>query len=85
MKEKFINQNNKTNKNESNNEAINESLSSEEIKSNENISSSQEYSFGWGKYSEITNGRFAMIGFTAIILIEMISHKSFLDWAGIIH
>ena len=44
-----------------------------------------QYNFGWGQYSEITNGRFAMIGFTAIILIEMISKKSFLDWAGIIH
>tara|TARA_B100000212_G_scaffold304466_1_gene251868 strand:- start:159 stop:413 length:255 start_codon:yes stop_codon:yes gene_type:complete len=44
-----------------------------------------QYIFGWGQYSEITNGRFAMIGFAAIILIEMISNKSFLDWAGIIH
>ena len=44
-----------------------------------------KYVFGWGKYSEITNGRFAMIGFAAIILIEMISKKSFLAWAGIIH
>ena len=43
------------------------------------------YVFGWGQYSEITNGRFAMIGFAAIILIEVISKKSFLDWAGIIH
>ena len=45
----------------------------------------EKYVFGWGQYSEITNGRFAMIGFTAIILIELISHKSFLDWAGVIH
>tara|TARA_B100000900_G_C20245194_1_gene579597 strand:+ start:49 stop:303 length:255 start_codon:yes stop_codon:yes gene_type:complete len=44
-----------------------------------------KYIFGWGHYSEITNGRFAMIGFTAIILIEIISKKSFLAWAGIIH
>ena len=54
----------------------------------ENIQKSLEedkYVFGWGQYSEITNGRFAMIGFTAIILIELISHKSFLDWAGVIH
>ena len=43
------------------------------------------YVFGWGQYSEITNGRFAMIGFAAIILIEMISKKSFLNWAGIIN
>ena len=55
---------------------------------NENVQKSLEenqYVFGWGQYSEITNGRFAMIGFAAIILIEMISKKSFLDWAGIIH
>ena len=44
-----------------------------------------KYVFGWGQYSEITNGRFAMIGFAAIILIEIISKKSFLDWAGILH
>ena len=44
-----------------------------------------KYVFGWGEYSEITNGRFAMIGFLAIILIEVFSQKSFLDWAGIIH
>ena len=32
-----------------------------------------EYKFGWSNYSEITNGRFAMIGFLAIILIELFS------------
>ena len=41
------------------------------------------YKFGWSNYSEITNGRFAMLGFVAIILIELISQKSFLNWAGI--
>ena len=41
------------------------------------------YKFGWSNYSEITNGRFAMLGFLAIILIELISQKSFLNWAGI--
>ena len=43
-----------------------------------------EYKFGWSSYSEITNGRFAMIGFLAIILIELISKQSFLKWAGIL-
>ena len=43
-----------------------------------------EYQFGWSSYSEITNGRFAMIGFLAIILIELISQQSFLKWAGIL-
>ena len=43
-----------------------------------------EYKFGWSNYSEITNGRFAMIGFLAIILIELFSRQSFLKWAGIL-
>ncbi|MDA9745913.1 chlorophyll a-b binding domain-containing protein [Prochlorococcus sp. AH-736-K20] len=43
-----------------------------------------EYTFGWSSYSEITNGRFAMIGFLAIILIELFSQQSFLKWAGIL-
>ena len=42
------------------------------------------YKFGWSSYSEITNGRFAMIGFLAIILIELFSQESFLKWAGIL-
>ena len=42
------------------------------------------YNFGWSSYSEITNGRFAMIGFFAIILIELFSKQSFLKWAGIL-
>ena len=48
------------------------------------IDSEDKYKFGWSSYSEITNGRFAMIGFIAIILIELISKQSFLKWAGII-
>ena len=59
-------------------------LSSEEDK-NKKIIEEDKYVFGWGQYSEITNGRFAMIGFAAIILIEIISKKSFLDWAGFIN
>ena len=43
-----------------------------------------KYKFGWSNYSEITNGRFAMIGFLAIILIELFSQQSFLKWAVIL-
>ena len=43
-----------------------------------------EYKFGWSSYSEKTNGRFAMIGFLAIILNELFSQQSFLQWAGIL-
>ena len=43
-----------------------------------------EYKFGWSSYSESTNGRFAMIGFLTIVLIELFSKQSFLKWAGIL-
>jgi hypothetical protein len=43
-----------------------------------------KYKFGWSSYSEITNGRFAMIGFLSIILIELFSQQSFLKWAGVL-
>ena len=56
-----------------------------EIKLDEkSIDIEDEYKFGWSNYSEITNGRFAMIGFLAIILIELFSQQSFLKWAGIL-
>ena len=56
----------------------------EEIKINEtSFEVEDKYQFGWSNYSEKTNGRFAMLGFLAIILIELISQKSFLNWAGI--
>ena len=50
----------------------------------ESIEMKDEYKFGWSSYSEITNGRFAMIRFLAIILIELFSKQSFLKWAGIL-
>ncbi len=40
--------------------------------------------FGWSAYAERVNGRFAMIGFTAILLIEAFSQDTFLHWAGLI-
>ena len=43
------------------------------------------YKFGWNRYSEITNGRFAMIGLLSILIIEILSKKSFFSWAGILN
>ena len=48
------------------------------------IEINDEYKFGWSIYSEITNGRFAMIGFFAIRLFELFSKQTFLKWAGIL-
>ena len=39
--------------------------------------------FGWSGYAERTNGRFAMIGLMAVLLVEALSKISFLEWAGI--
>ena len=66
-----------------------ENIVSDNIKSkdinidDQSIDIENNYQFGWSSYSEIINGRFAMVGFLAIILIELFSQKSFLNWAGI--
>ncbi len=78
---------------------INEETNSEEQKESDtdlandkkNIlqkeSSTQDdnYKLGWNNYAELTNGRFAMIGFIAILLIELISNESFLKWANLLN
>ena len=79
-KSNSINKDNKNDVNEIKNDNL--SLEDENVKQ---LLEENKYVFGWGQYSEITNGRFAMIGFAAIILIEIISNKSFLYWAGLIH
>ena len=61
-----------------------EKLNSEDVKTNEqSIETDDKYKFGWSDYSEKTNGRFAMLGFVAILLIELFSQKSFLNWIGL--
>ncbi len=62
---------------------INEQIENNQL-DEKSIGNKDEYKFGWSSYSEITNGRFAMIGFLAIILIELFSKQSFLKWAGIL-
>lgn len=42
-----------------------------------------EPAFGWTSYAELINGRFAMIGFMALLIIELITHKSFFEWLGL--
>ena len=41
--------------------------------------------FGWSGYAERINGRFAMIGLMAVLLVEAMSKISFLEWAGIMN
>ena len=62
---------------------INEQIGDNKL-DQKSIEIKDEYKFGWSRYSEITNGRFAMIGFLSIILIELFSNQSFLKWSGIL-
>ena len=40
--------------------------------------------FGWSGYAERVNGRFAMVGFAAVLLVEALCHDTFLHWAGLV-
>jgi hypothetical protein len=40
--------------------------------------------FGWSGYAERVNGRFAMVGFAAVLLIEALTGDTFLHWAGLV-
>ena len=51
---------------------------------NKSATTHDEPSFGWSAYAERVNGRFAMVGFISILLIEALSQSSFLHWAGLI-
>ncbi|NJR65444.1 MAG: hypothetical protein HC772_09215 [Leptolyngbyaceae cyanobacterium CRU_2_3] len=42
-----------------------------------------EPNFGWNIYAELINGRFAMIGFFALILLEVLTHQDFFSWIGV--
>ncbi|MEL7328315.1 MAG: chlorophyll a/b-binding protein, partial [Cyanobacteria bacterium J06559_1] len=33
--------------------------------------------FGWTQYAEQTNGRFAMVGFVSLLLLELFTHQDF--------
>ncbi|MEL6399582.1 MAG: chlorophyll a/b-binding protein [Cyanobacteria bacterium J06626_4] len=39
-------------------------------------------SFGLNDYAERINGRFAMVGFVALLLLELITHQTFFAWLG---
>ena len=40
--------------------------------------------FGWSGYAERVNGRFAMVGFAAVLLTEALSGDTFLHWAWLV-
>lgn len=38
--------------------------------------------FGWTTYAERINGRFAMVGFIALLLLEFFTRQDFFTWLG---
>ncbi len=39
--------------------------------------------FGWNRYAERINGRFAMVGFVALLLLELVTGQTFWVWLGL--
>jgi len=44
----------------------------------------QEPKFGFNKYAERLNGRAAMIGFVALLLMELLTGQGLLAWLGFV-
>ena len=40
-------------------------------------------SFGWNQYAEQINGRFAMIGFVALLIVNLVTQQDFFTWLGL--
>ena len=37
---------------------------------------------GWTPYAELINGRFAMIGFVALLILQFVTRQDFFTWLG---
>ncbi|NET47963.1 MAG: high light inducible protein [Merismopedia sp. SIO2A8] len=42
-----------------------------------------EPAFGWTSYAEQINGRFAMLGFLLLLVVELFTHQDFFTWLGL--
>lgn len=38
---------------------------------------------GWTRYAEQINGRFAMVGFVLLIVLEFFTHQDLFTWLGL--
>lgn len=47
------------------------------------VEETEQPAFGWNAYAEKINGRFAMIGFVLLLLLEIITGQSFWSWIGL--
>ncbi len=42
-----------------------------------------EPAMGWTAYAERINGRFAMVGFIALLVTELVTRQDFFTWIGL--
>ena len=42
-----------------------------------------EPGFGWTRYAEQINGRFAMIGFVSLLALDLFTGQDFFSWLGL--
>jgi hypothetical protein len=47
------------------------------------VTSPVEPSLGWNLYAEQINGRFAMVGFVLLLLLEVVTGQDLLTWLGL--
>ena len=76
--------NSNTETNQENQSLLKEKIDSEVKDLSSSATTNDIPEFGWSDYAERINGRFAMIGLMAVLLVEALSKISFLEWAGII-
>ncbi|MCS6812227.1 MAG: chlorophyll a-b binding domain-containing protein [Cyanobacteria bacterium] len=43
----------------------------------------EEPAFGWNGYAERLNGRFAMVGFVLLLVLEWFTGQDFFTWLGL--
>jgi hypothetical protein len=59
-----------------------EQPNAEKTEKNDPANDPQTPAFGWSVYAEKMNGRFAMIGFVGLLLLEWFTHQDFFTWLG---
>jgi Chlorophyll A-B binding protein len=48
-----------------------------------NLPEPNEPAFGWTSYAEQVNGRFAMVGFIFLIVLEFFTKQDLFSWLGL--
>ncbi len=55
----------------------------EKTQPDSNTTTPTEPSFGWNVYAEQINGRFAMVGFILLLVLELVTGQDLLTWLGL--